>query len=70
MSKVVNLMGRGGQCFSESVLGWNRGTIRKSQREVLAVEIEQNQQSRYEGCRRLPAEHIPPFFTRSNKINC
>ena len=29
MAQVVNLLGRGGQRFAESVLGWNRGTIRK-----------------------------------------
>jgi hypothetical protein len=29
MAKVVNIIGRGGQRFAESVLGWNRCTIRK-----------------------------------------
>ncbi|MFT7675247.1 MAG: hypothetical protein ACI845_003668, partial [Gammaproteobacteria bacterium] len=33
MAKVVNIIGRGGQRFAESVLGWNRCTIRKGQRE-------------------------------------
>ncbi|MCU7882346.1 MAG: hypothetical protein KZQ66_11340 [Candidatus Thiodiazotropha sp. (ex Lucinoma aequizonata)] len=29
MGNVVNLIGRGGQCFAEEVLGWNCVTIRK-----------------------------------------
>ena len=36
MGKVVNLLGRGGQRFAEQRLGWNRGTIRKGQRELQA----------------------------------
>ena len=59
MAKVVNLLGRGGQCFSESVLGWNRGTIRKGQREISAGEI---QQSHYEACGRPAAEHYLPLL--------
>ncbi|MCU7880099.1 MAG: hypothetical protein KZQ66_20820 [Candidatus Thiodiazotropha sp. (ex Lucinoma aequizonata)] len=31
MGNVVNLIGRGGQCFAEEILGWNRVTIRKGQ---------------------------------------
>ena len=34
MGNVVNLMGRGGQCFAEQVLGWNRVTVRKGQTEL------------------------------------
>lgn len=34
MARVVRLCGRGGQRFAERVLGWNRGTIRKGQREL------------------------------------
>ena len=34
MARVVNIIGRGGQRFAESVLGWNRCTIRKGQREI------------------------------------
>ncbi|MCU7902491.1 MAG: hypothetical protein KZQ66_11205 [Candidatus Thiodiazotropha sp. (ex Lucinoma aequizonata)] len=34
MGNVVNLIGRGGQCFAEEVLGWNRVTIRKGQTEL------------------------------------
>ena len=34
MARVVHLLGRGGQSFAEQVLGWNRGTIRKGQREL------------------------------------
>jgi hypothetical protein len=41
MAQVVNLMGRGGQCFAESVLGWNRGTIRKGQKEITGCNPQQ-----------------------------
>jgi hypothetical protein len=34
MGRVVNLLGRGGQRLAETVLGWNRCTIRKGQREL------------------------------------
>ncbi|MCU7879142.1 MAG: hypothetical protein KZQ60_00010 [Candidatus Thiodiazotropha sp. (ex Lucinoma aequizonata)] len=34
MGNVLNLIGRGGQCFVEEVLGWNRVTIRKGQTEL------------------------------------
>lgn len=34
MAKTVNELGRGGQFFAERELGWNRGLIRKGQREL------------------------------------
>ncbi|MCU7880533.1 MAG: hypothetical protein KZQ66_01785 [Candidatus Thiodiazotropha sp. (ex Lucinoma aequizonata)] len=34
MGNVVNLIGRGSQCFAEEVLGWNRVTICKGQTEL------------------------------------
>ncbi|MCU7879669.1 MAG: hypothetical protein KZQ66_01225 [Candidatus Thiodiazotropha sp. (ex Lucinoma aequizonata)] len=34
MGNVVNLRGRGGQCFAEGILGWNRLTISKGQTEL------------------------------------
>ncbi|MCU7882225.1 MAG: hypothetical protein KZQ66_02300 [Candidatus Thiodiazotropha sp. (ex Lucinoma aequizonata)] len=34
MGNVVNLIGRGGQCFAKEVLGWNHVTIRKGQTEL------------------------------------
>lgn len=34
MAKTVNAFGEGGQRWSERELGWNRGTIRKGQREL------------------------------------
>ncbi|RLJ16852.1 hypothetical protein DJ031_15375 [bacterium endosymbiont of Escarpia laminata] len=34
MGSVVNLIGRGGQCFAEEILGWNRVTVRKGQTEL------------------------------------
>lgn len=40
MASVVNLLGRGGQRLVESILGWNRKTIRKGQEEIESgVEI-------------------------------
>ena len=39
MAQVVNLFGRGGQRFAESVLGWNRGTVRKGQTELKSGPI-------------------------------
>ena len=33
MGEVVELFGWGGQSFAEQELGWNRGTIRKGQKE-------------------------------------
>jgi transposase len=34
MAEVVDLLGRGGQRLAESTLGWNRGTIRKGEKEL------------------------------------
>jgi len=34
MAKVVRQLGRGGQTWAQRELGWNRGTIRKGEREV------------------------------------
>jgi hypothetical protein len=34
MAQIVALLGRGGQRFAETVLGWNRPTIRKGQIEL------------------------------------
>ncbi|MCU7908405.1 MAG: hypothetical protein KZQ71_06870 [Candidatus Thiodiazotropha sp. (ex Lucinoma aequizonata)] len=39
MGNVVNLIGRGDQCFPEEVLGWNRVTIRKGQTELRSGTI-------------------------------
>jgi len=36
MARVVNRMGHDGQSFAEEVLGWNRGTVRKGQGELLS----------------------------------
>jgi hypothetical protein len=41
MAQVVNIIGRGGQRFAESVLGWNRCTIRKGQREIIGCHSQQ-----------------------------
>ena len=34
MTRVVNLLDRGGQRYAEQVLEWNRGAIRKGQQEI------------------------------------
>ncbi len=34
MAEVIALLGRGGQRFAETMLGWNRPTIRKGQIEL------------------------------------
>ncbi len=41
MAQVVNIIGRGGQRFAESVLGWNRCTIRKGQQELSGCNPQQ-----------------------------
>ena len=57
MAGIVNLIGRGGQSFAESVLGWNRGTIRKGQAEVRNGEkVRDRFQSRG---RKRAEEHLP-----------
>ena len=57
MAQVVDILGRGGQCFAETVIGWNRGTIRKGQHEIRSgLTIE----DRYSACGRRRAEdHLP-----------
>ena len=57
MAQVVDILGRGGQCFAEAVMGWNRGTIRKGQNEIRSgLTIE----DRYSACGRRRAEdHLP-----------
>ena len=39
MGKVVSMIGRGGQRFAEKELKWNRGSIRKGQKELLTKVI-------------------------------
>jgi hypothetical protein len=64
MAQVVSTLGRGGQRFSESVLGWNRGTVRKGQQEVLSGEI-QNDRSGF--CGRPLAEAQLPHLLQDIK---
>ena len=57
MGEVVELLGWGGQSFAERELGWNRGTIRKGQKEVRdGQRIEDRFEQR--GRRRIEA-HLP-----------
>jgi len=57
MGEVVELLGWGGQSFAEQELGWNRGTVRKGQKEFRHGQ-------RIEDCfgqrgRRRIEEHLP-----------
>ncbi len=57
MARVVNELGRGGQSFAEQILSWNRGTIRKGQKELregCAIEDRFDQRGR-----RRAEEHLP-----------
>ena len=57
MGEVVELLGWGGQSFAEQELGWNRGTIRKGQKEFRdGQRIEDRFGQR--GRRRIE-EHLP-----------
>ncbi|MBL3619679.1 MAG: ISAzo13 family transposase [gamma proteobacterium endosymbiont of Lamellibrachia anaximandri] len=57
MGSVVNLIGRGGQCFAEEILGWNRVTVRKGQTELLSGTTFENRFSA-RGRRRIE-ERLP-----------
>ena len=60
MAEVVNLLGRGGQRFAETILGWNRGTIRKGLTELESgIPIA----DQYCHCGRKRAEdHLPDLL--------
>ena len=56
MAKVVEEYGVGGQMWAEAELGWNRGTIRKGQRELIHGPIR----DKFEQRGRKPVEaHLP-----------
>lgn len=60
MGEVVELLGWGGQSFAERELGWNRGTIRKGQKEIRSGQrIEDGFGQR--GRRRIE-EHLPDLL--------
>lgn len=60
MAKVVNLLGRGGQRLAESILGWDRKTIRKGQKEIESgVEISDRFHAR--GRKRIE-RHLPSLL--------
>jgi transposase len=66
MAQVVKLLGHGGQCFAESVLGWNRGTIRKG-----LIELESGIPifDQYCHCGRKRAEeHLPNLLSDIKSI--
>lgn len=66
MAQVVNLLGRGGQRFAESVLGWNRGTIRKG---FIELESGRTTADRYCHCGRKRIEfHLPNLLSDIESI--
>ncbi len=57
IARVVNLFGWGGQSFAENNLGWNRGSIRKGQKEYasgIAFEDHFNRRGRGKVEEKLP----------------
>lgn len=66
MAEVVEILGRGAQRFAERVLGWNRGTIRKGQRERDAGEAIVDRFSA-RGRKRIE-EHLPSLLNDIRNI--
>lgn len=63
---VVRTLGRGGQCFASSTLGWSRDNVRKGERE-LATGIDQKDRFHLRG--RKPAEqHLPELLNDLKEI--
>ncbi len=56
MAKTVNSIGKGGQSIAEKELQWNRGTIRKGQKELIDGPISDNFSKRG---RKKTEEHLP-----------
>lgn len=66
MAQVVKLLGHGGQCFAERVLGWNRGTIRKG---LIELESGIPIPDQYCHCGRKRAEeHLPNLLSDIKSI--
>ena len=66
MGRVVNLIGRGGQCFAEEVLGWNRVTVRKGQAELRnGTTFDDRFSARG---RRRAEEHLPDLLNDIRSI--
>lgn len=61
MAGIVKSLGRGGQRYVEEKLGWNRGTVRKGQKE-LATGIECVDNFAGRG-RKRAEEHLPELLT-------
>lgn len=60
MARVVEVLGRGGQSFTERSLGWNRGTIRKG---LLELRSGQPIEDRFDQRgRRRAEEHLPDLL--------
>ena len=66
MAQIVSLLGRGGQRFAESVLGWNRGTIRKG---FIELNSDKPIGDRYCYCGRKRVEfHLPNLLSDIESI--
>jgi hypothetical protein len=66
MADVVRSLGRGGQRFAESELGWNRKTIRKGQQERASGEPREDRFS--ERGRKKVEEHHPLLLDHIREI--
>ena len=66
MAEVVALLGRGGQRLAEKLLGWNRKTIRKGQRELHSGQVIQDHfQDRG---RKRAEQHLPNLLNDIGSI--
>ena len=65
MAETICLLGYGGASVAENKLGWNRGTIRKGQREIDTEAIEDNFSARG---RKKSEAHFPNLFDDIKKI--
>jgi hypothetical protein len=66
MAQIVSLLGRGGQRFAESVLGWNRGTVRKG---FIELKSDKPISDRYCHCGRKRVEfHLPNLLSDIQSI--
>jgi hypothetical protein len=66
MAGVVNRLGWGGQRFAEKVLGWDRKTIRKGQRELKQGQVAID--GRYRSGRKRAEAHLPNLLADIDAI--
>jgi hypothetical protein len=66
MARTVKALGRGGQSYAETELGWNRGTIQKGQKELTTGQVYvDNFTARG---RKKCEEHLPNLLTDIREI--